>query len=97
MTCLQLAGFTSDSVMLTFTTPDESPCIDNYAITTDASAPSSITNTSVMITRPASDVEGATYSVSVSAVDFAGRMGPSMSLDCFMFSGELGQSDDLTQ
>ena len=97
MICLQLAGFTTDSVLLTFAAPDDSPCIDYYAITTDAGAPSSTTNTSVMISRPASDFEGATYSVSVSSVDFAGRIGPSSSLDCFMFSGERGQNVDLAQ
>lgn len=97
MTCLQLAGFATNSMMLTFTAPDDSTCVDNYAITANANAPSSTTDTSVMISRPAGDVEGATYSVSVSAVDFAGRMGPSVSLDCFKFSAEHGQIVDLAQ
>ena len=85
---LQLAGFTTDSVMLAFTAPANSPCVANYSITTNASAPASTTDATVTITRPESDVEGDTYFVSVSAVDFAGRMGPPTSLGCFMFSGK---------
>ena len=94
MVDLVLADFTNDSVMLTFTVPASNTCVDNYTITTDASAPPSTTDTSVIITKPASDAEHVTYSVSVAAVDLAGRMGPSTSLDCFMFSGESGQVID---
>ena len=95
MAGLGLADFTTDSVMLTFTTPADSPCITNYTITTNATAPPSTTDTSVIITKPASDEEGDTYFVNVSPVDFAGRMGPLASLRCFMFSGESGEIIDL--
>ena len=91
MTNLVLADFTTDSVMLTFTAPTDSSCIANYAITTGASAPPSTTDTSVTITKPGNDAEGVTYSVSVAAVDFAGRMAESSSVDCFMFSGKSEQ------
>ena len=88
VTDLELADFTTDSVMLTFAAPANSPCVANYTITTNAVGLSSTTNTSVSISRPASDPEGAIYSVSVSAVDLSGRMGNSSSVNCFMFSSE---------
>ena len=74
--------------MLTFTAPANSPCIANYNITTNANAPPSTTDTTVIITKPGCDVKSATYSVSVAAMDLAGRIGTPTSLDCFMFSGE---------
>ena len=82
------AGFTADSVMLTFTTLNDSDCLANYTITTNAIAPSFTTNTNIIITKPGNDLAGATYFVSIFAVDFAGRMGPPLTLDCFRFSGE---------
>ena len=95
MTDLELTEFTSDSVILNFNASTTNPCITNYSIATNASAPLSTTDTSFIITRPANDPQGATYFVSVSAVDLAGRMGPSTSLDCFMFSGKCGPTTDL--
>ena len=88
VTDLKLAGFTTVSAMLTFAAPAHSPCIANYIITTNASAPSSTTDTNVTITRPTNDQDGVTYSVSVVAVDFANRIGEGRSLGCFMFSGK---------
>ena len=87
---LEMDSFTTESVVLTFVMPNESDCLANYTITTNANAPSSTTDNQVTITKPTGDVheKGAIYSVSVSAVDFAGRTGPPYSLDCFMFDGE---------
>ena len=93
-----MASFAADSVMLTFTTPNDSDCLANYSISTNPFAPSSTADNIVTITKPTSadggHVNGTTYSVSVFAVDFAGRMGPPYSLDCFMFDGEIGQMVD---
>ena len=85
---MEFAGFTTDLVMLAFTTPFYNDCLANYTITTNANAPSFTTDNIINITKPGNDLATTTYMVTVSAVDFAGRIGPPYSLDCFMFSGE---------
>ena len=86
---LNLATFTTNSTVLTFGRSISGDCVDNYTITTNASvSSSSISDTTVTISRPPSDPGEATYFVCVSAVDFAERTGPSSCLDCFRFTSK---------
>ena len=62
-------------------------CID-FIISTNASAPSSTTNSSVLITRPVEDPADATYTVSIAVMDKAGRTGEQSETLCFSFEGE---------
>ena len=86
---LELSDFTAATVILAFINSANGICAASYTIKTTANVSSpSITDTSVIITKPPNDPEGITYTVTVYAMDFAGRVGPPSSLDCFMFSGE---------
>ena len=62
-------------------------CID-FIISTNASAPSSTTNSSVLITRPVEDPADAIYTVSIAAMDKAGRTGEQSETLCFSFECE---------
>ena len=62
-------------------------CID-FIISTNASAPSSTTNSSVLIIRPVEDPEDAIYTVSIAAMDKAGRTGEQSETLCFSFECE---------
>ena len=62
-------------------------CSD-FIISTNASAPSSTANSSVLITRPVEDPAGAIYTVSVAAMDKAGRTGEQSETLCFSFERE---------
>ena len=61
-------------------------CVD-FILITNASAPSSTTNTSVLITKPVEDPPDAIYTVSIVAMDKAGRAEQSDTL-CFSFERE---------
>ena len=60
-------------------------CVDKIVINTNASVPSSTTNSSMIITRPVEDPAGTIYTVSVAAVDMAGRRGEQSDSLCFSF------------
>ena len=62
-------------------------CID-FIIITNASAPSSTTNSSVLITRPVESSVNATYIASIAAMDKAGRTGEQSETPCFSFECE---------
>ena len=62
-------------------------CID-VLINTNASAPSTTTDSSVIITRPAEDPPDAIYTVSLAAMDKAGRTGDQSETLCFSFKCE---------
>ena len=89
---LNLTSFTTDSALLTFERSVSGDCVVNYTITTNASVPSSsISDTSVKISRPPNNAEEVTYFVCVSAEDFAERTGPPSCLDCFRFTSKIAK------
>ena len=62
-------------------------CID-IIISTNASGPSSTTDSSVIITKPSDDSADIIYTVSVAALDKAGRIGEQSETRCFSFQSE---------
>ena len=62
-------------------------CID-IIINTNANTPSSTTNSSVLITRPVEDSADTIYTVSIAAMDKAGRTGEQSETLCFSFECE---------
>ena len=60
----------------------------HFIISTNASALSSTANSSVLITRPVHDPADAIYTVSVAAMDKAGRTGVQSEPRCFSFESE---------
>ena len=60
-------------------------CISQTVINTNASAPSSTSQSSVTITRPVGGPTNALYTVFIAAVDMAGRIGEQSDTLCFSF------------
>ena len=83
---LNLTTVTTDSVLLTFESPNSGDCLASYIVTTDAFALSFAKDPPVRISRWPLVAEDTTYFVCVYAVDTLGRTGPPSCVDCFRFS-----------
>ena len=81
------AFYSNSAVNVSWILPSDPQCI-HFIISTNASAPTSTTNSSVLITRPVEDPTDEIYIVSVAAMDKAGRTGEQSETLCFSFESE---------
>ena len=75
------------SLRINWTAP-QNECLANYIIKTTANSSTSSTDTSALLTKPTDDPPDTTYTVSITAVDQAGREGEQSDILCFSFSGK---------
>ena len=79
--------FNNLTLRINWTAP-QNECLANYIIETTANASTSSTATSALLTKPTDDPPDTTYTVSITAVDQAGREGEQSDILCFSFSGK---------
>ena len=81
--------YSNSTLKVSWTLPSDllHECID-IIISTNASTPSSIINSSVIITRPAEDPADTIYTLSVATMDKAERIGEQSETLCFRFECE---------